>query len=248
MIDLLGLIGHHVTDHALWSGKIFGVDAVFTKHMAMLSIVSLIMVSSILYAASRASSVPKGFYNLIEIYVLFVKEKLVEPSLGHDTHKYLGYFLTLFLFILISNLLGLIPGSATATANIAVTGALAFCTFSVITVAGVRSHGVWGFVKSFIPGGVPPALMPLVFVLEVFGLFIRCFVLAVRLFANMLAGHVVMLLFFALVFLIGSMAIAPVSIGVVVFILFIELLVAFLQAYIFTMLSAIFVGLMVHSH
>ena len=93
-----------------------------------------------------------------------------------------------------------------------------------------------------------PALMPLVFVLEVFGLFIRCAVLCVRLFANMVAGHAVMLLFFALVFLLGTMAIAPVSIGIVIFITFIELLVAFLQAYIFTMLSAIFVGLTIHSH
>lgn len=247
-MDLLGLIGHHIMDHPLAGGEFLGFHWVFTKHMLMLSIVAVALVTIIPWTAKKARSIPQGLYNLMEIYVIFVRDKIVAPSLGHHTDHYLSYFLTLFLFILLSNLLGLIPTSATATSNIAVTGGLALCTLILINVASIREHGLIGHIKSFVPSGVPAALAPLVFVLEVFGLFIRCFVLAMRLFANMVAGHAVMLLFFGLVFLIGSMAIAPVSIGVVIFVLFIELLVAFLQAYIFTMLSAIFVGLSVHSH
>lgn len=247
-MDLLELIGHHILDHQLTSFHALGHTVPVTKHMLVITTVSTAATISILTAAKKVQPIPRGFYNLIELYVTFVRDKLVEPSLGHHTDKYLNYFLTLFLFILCNNLIGLVPGSATATANIAVTASLALCTLFLVNLASIREHGFIGHVKSFVPGGVPPALVPLIFVLEVFGLLIRCFVLAVRLFANMVAGHAVMLLFFALVFLIGSMALAPVSIGIVIFILFIELLVAFLQAYIFTMLSAIFVGLAVHSH
>ncbi|MBI4064080.1 MAG: F0F1 ATP synthase subunit A [Elusimicrobia bacterium] len=247
-MDLLELISHHLLDHALFSFTAAGHHFVFTKHMMMIALVSTLLMIAIPWAAKKAGSIPRGFYNLIEVYVLFVRDKIVLPSIGRHGERYLGYFLSLFLFILLSNLLGLIPGSAASTGNILVTGSLAMGTLGLISFAGIKEHGIWGFIKSFVPAGVPAALVPLVFVLEVFGLFIRCSVLAVRLFANMVAGHAVMLLFFALVFLIGSMAIAPVSIGIVIFVLFIELLVAFLQAYIFTMLSAIFVGLAVHSH
>jgi len=247
-MDLLALMSHHIMDRTIASVYLFGHHVAFTKHMLMIAVVSLILLTLIPLAASRASAVPRGLYNFVEMYVLFVRDKIVVPSIGETGLPYLGYFLSLFLYIVLANLFGLIPGSATATGNILVTASLALCTLVVIALAGIKAHGLFGFLKSFVPSGVPLILVPMVFVLEVFGLLIRCSVLAVRLFANMVAGHAVMLLFFALVFLIGSMAIAPISIGIVIFVMFIELLVAVLQAYIFTMLSAIFVGLVVHAH
>lgn len=248
MVDLIELLGHHLVDHTYFHIPLGTFSIPVTKHTLFLLGISIGISLLILWASRKASSVPSGIYNFIEIYVLFVRDNIVAPSIGHGFEKYLNYFLTLFLFILISNFAGLIPGSVTVTSNVGVTAALALCTLFVINFAGIKEQGLWGYVKSFVPHGVPVAMVPMVFVLEVFGLFIRCMVLCVRLFANMVAGHAVMLLFFALVFLIGSMFIAPVSIGVVIFVMFIELLVAFLQAYIFTMLSAIFVGLVVHAH
>lgn len=248
MIDLLELFSHHVTDHVYFTVPLGAFGIPITKHTILLFFISAAILFCILQVGKKASAIPSGIYNFAEVYVLFVRDKIVLPSMGSAGNNYLSYFLTLFLFILISNLAGMIPGSATITSNFAVTGSLALCTLFLINCVGIRQQGFFGYVKSFVPHGVPPAMAPLVFVLEVFGLFIRCFVLSVRLFANMVAGHAVMLLFFALVFLIGNFFIAPVSIGVVIFVMFIELLVAFLQAYIFTMLSAIFVGLVVHSH
>ncbi|MEK7287183.1 MAG: F0F1 ATP synthase subunit A, partial [Elusimicrobiota bacterium] len=161
-MDLLELIGHHIMDHPLASGELFGFHWVFTKHMMMISIVSIILMSLIPWAAKQASRVPKGLYNLVEMYVLFVRDKIVAPSLGHHTDRYLGYFLTLFLFILLSNLLGLIPTSATATSNIAVTGGLALCTLILINFASIREHGFLGHLKSFVPSGFPQVSAPLV--------------------------------------------------------------------------------------
>lgn len=248
MVDLMELLGHHLVDPTYFRIPIGTFSIPITKHTLFLVGISLGLMSLILLVSRKASIIPSGIYNFVEMYVLFVRDNIVAPSIGHGFEKYLNYFLTLFLFILISNFAGLIPGSATVTSNIGVTAALALCTLFLINLAGIQEQGLWGYVKSFVPQGVPGVMVPLVFVLEVFGLLIRCFVLCVRLFANMVAGHAVMLLFFALVFLIGSLFIAPVSIGVVIFVMFIELLVAFLQAYIFTMLSAIFVGLVVHAH
>lgn len=248
MINLLEFLTHHLIDRTYFVFHLGLLEVPITRHTIFLFFISVSIVVLVLMAGKRTVRVPSGIYNFIELYVVFVRDQIVLPSIGHVGNKYLSYFLTLFLFILISNFAGLIPGSATITSNIAVTGALALCTLVLINLAGISEQGLWGYVKNFVPRGVPPLMAPLIFILEVLGLLIRCFVLAVRLFANMIAGHAIMLLFFALVFLIGSFFIAPISIVVVIFVMFIEILIAFLQAYIFTMLSAIFVGLVVHSH
>ncbi len=180
-----------------------------------------------------------------------------EIKVGHEADKYVPYLWTLFLFILVNNLLGLIPGGASATGNINVTGVLAVMTFGAVVVAGMRALGPATYWKRIVPTMDLPiwikvVIWPLMFVIEFLGLFIRHFVLAVRLFANMLAGHVVLgvILGFILMVQNSSMIyiVAPASVLGVVLLSFLELLVAFLQAYIFTLLAALFIGTAVHPH
>jgi len=154
----------------------------------------------------------------------------------------LSYFLTLFFFILTCNLLGLVPWGATATGNISVTATLALTTFVLINLAGIRKQGLWHYVQSFIPHGLPFWLIPLMFVIEILGLFTKSFALCIRLFANMIAGHIVMLALISLIFIFKSIWIAPVSVAAAIGVGLLEIFVALLQAYIFTMLTALFVG------
>jgi F-type H+-transporting ATPase subunit a len=129
-----------------------------------------------------------------------------------------------------------------------VTASLALCTLFMINVAGVRAHGAGGYVKSLVPHGMPVWLLPLMYPIELLGLLTKTFALSIRLFANMIAGHIVILAFLALIFLFGQLWVAPLSVAAALGINFLELFVAFLQAYIFTLLSAIFVGSAIHSH
>jgi F-type H+-transporting ATPase subunit a len=154
--------------------------------------------------------------------------------------------MSMFFFILFCNLLGMVPFGATATGNIAVTATLALTTLAMINISGIRHHGVGPYVKSLIPHGLPVWLVPLMFPIEVLGLLTKSFALCIRLFANMIAGHIVILAFMGLIFLFGSLLVAPVSVAAAVGMSMLELFVAFLQAYIFTLLSAIFIGGAVH--
>jgi len=163
---------------------------------------------------------------------------------GHE--RYLPYLLTTFFFILTSNLFGLLPYSATVTSNIGVTAALAVLTFIMTQYGGMRSHGVIHYFKGLVPTGMPVAILPLIILVEILGLFTKPFALCIRLFANMIAGHVVILSLLGLIFILQTAFVAPVSIGFAIFIYLLELLVALIQAYIFTMLSSLFIGMAVH--
>jgi F-type H+-transporting ATPase subunit a len=185
-------------------------------------------------------------------FAMWVRDEMVYPVMGEDRgRKFLPWFLTLFFFILFMNLLGLVPGSATATASIFVTGALATITLLSMIVCGMVAQGPIAFWKHLVPH-VPLALWPLMFVVELIGLLVKPFALMVRLFANMTGGHMVVLSFMGLIFFFAAKApamgwgVSPVAVGFAVFIMIIEAFVALLQAYIFTQLSILFVSASVH--
>ncbi len=190
------------------------------------------------------TSAPKGKQNLLEVLIIFVRDEIAVPNLTHKAQKYLPYLLTTFFFILINNIFGLIPGTANVTGNIAFTVVLGLISFVVI-LASSNKH-FWGHI--FNPPGVPLGVKFILIPVEFLGVFIKPFALIIRLFANMVAGHIIIICLISLIFIFGEMnAVAgwgtsPVAIGFTVFIYFIEILVAFIQAYIFTNLTALFIG------
>jgi F-type H+-transporting ATPase subunit a len=187
---------------------------------------------------------PKGIQSFLEPVVLFVRDDIAVPNIGeHRYEKYMPYLLSVFFFILINNIMGLIPFpppfGANVTGNIALTFVLALCTFLITQFSGNKTY--WKHV--FAAPGVPLWLLPVMIPVEVIGLFSKPFALMIRLFANITAGHIIVLSLLCLIFIFDSLAIAPVSILFVIFMDCLELLVAFLQAYIFTLLSALFIGM-----
>ncbi len=187
---------------------------------------------------------PRGLQNAIEALVVFLRDEVVRPNIGSQrlANGLLPYFLTLFFFILVLNLLGLIPGGHTATGSLAVTGALAAIAFVVINGGAIVTIGLKKWLKHLLGGG-PLWLSPILVPIEIIGMFAKAFALCVRLFANMTAGHIALLSLVGLIFFFETVAIAPVSVAFSVFVYFLETLVAFLQAYIFTILTAVFLGL-----
>jgi F-type H+-transporting ATPase subunit a len=228
--------------------EIFGFDISITRHVVFMWLVAILLIVMLSSVAKsyRKSLIPKGFTNFIETIIVFVRDEIVQPTIGRGYEKFLPYLLTIFFFILFSNLIGLVPFSATVTSNIAVTAALAALTFFVTQIGGIQSHGFGGYVRGLIPHGMPAALLPLIIIVELLGLFTKPFALAIRLFANMTAGHVVILSLIGLIFIMQTYFVAPVSVGFALFIYILELLVALIQAYIFTMLSSLFIGMAVH--
>lgn len=224
------------------------LDLSITKHTVMMWLAALLLIGSLLLWSNRDKTklVPRGAgANLFEMLVLFVRDELAIKNIGKEEGpRYVPYLLTAFFFILFMNLLGLFPWMATATGNIAVTCGLAVCTFIVTQVAGIRAAGVGGYLKH-LTGGVAPWLWPIMIPVEFLGLFTKPFALTIRLFANMLAGHIVIFFLLGLIFMLRSPAVALVSVPFAFGIYLLELFVAFVQAYVFTMLSALFIGMSV---
>ena len=248
-MDFLHVLEHHVLDHAYKTLFQFGsVKITFTKHILMMWIACGVLMIVLPLLAKSWPRIPSGPRALLEMFVVFIRDQIVLPNTGKEGLVYLPYFLTLFFFILTVNLIGLVPGAAAATGNISVTAALATCSFFLINIAGVREHGLAHHFKNFIPHGLPGWLIPLMLPLEIVGLFTRAFALSIRLFANMLAGHIVLLAFLCLSFLLGSIFVSVGSIPIAVGLSVLETFVCFLQAYIFTFLTAIFVGSCLHPH
>ena len=219
-------------------------------------LIVLIMVPLARHVAKRPVS--RGpFMNAFEALVLFIRDKVARPSIGgHGADEFVPYLLTVFFFILFNNLFGLLPAGASATGNINVTAVLAISTLGAVIYAGMKASGPVGFWVKLVPTMDVPIVLkvflwPLMFAIELLGLLIRHFVLAIRLFANMLAGHVVLGVILGFILLAGgslSYLVTPASVFGVVMLSFLELLVAFLQAYIFTLLSALFIGSAAHPH
>lgn len=231
--------------------NLFGVDLdlSITKHVVFLWLGALIVFLLMLMAARsyRKTLIPKGLANVMEVLVTFIRDEIVAPTVGASyTNKFLPFLGTIFFFILTCNFLGLLPYGSTATSNISVTAALALISFVVTQFAGMRKNGVYGYVKGLIPQGVPVFLLPIMFVVEILGLFTKPFALMIRLFANMTAGHVVIMALIGLIFILKTPFISPVSILFALFIYLLEMLVAVIQAYIFTMLSSLFIGMAIH--
>lgn len=223
---------------------LFGIDLSITKHVLFLWIAAAILVValSLVAAKNRKNKVPKGFGNLIEVFVVFVRDEIVIPNMGKGGLRYLPYLLTTFFFILVMNLLGLIPYGASATGNVSVTAGLAIIAFIMIQLSAIRAQGL-GHYLAHLTGGVHWSLWPIMIPIEVLGLFTKPFALCIRLFANMTGGHIVILALIGLIFVFKSLAVAPVSVAFALGIYMLELFVAFLQAYIFTMLTSLFMGL-----
>jgi F-type H+-transporting ATPase subunit a len=190
------------------------------------------------------TSAPKGKQSLLEPVITFVRDEVAKPNLGHKYEKYLPYLLTVFFFILINNVLGLIPGTANVTGNIAFTCVLGVISFIVILFSSNKHY--WGHI--FNPPGVPLGVKFILVPVEFISVFIKPFALIIRLFANMVAGHIIIICLISLIFIFGQLntiagwGASPFSIAFTVFIYMIEVLVAFLQAFIFTMLTAVFIG------
>ena len=236
------------------------LDISITKNVLSLLIsVALLFVIFLSVASGykkRGVDSPKGVARVLEPLVLFVRDDIARPSIGAKHERYLPYLLTLFFFILINNFLGIIPffpGGANLTGSISVTLVLALFTFIITTVNSTKTY--WKHIIN--TPGVPWWLkfpLPLMPVVEVIGVFTKPFVLMVRLFANMTAGHVICLGFISLIFILGNIhagigfAVSPVSVFFYIFMTLIELLVAFIQAFVFTLLSAIYIGMAIEEH
>ncbi|MBI5211532.1 MAG: F0F1 ATP synthase subunit A [Elusimicrobia bacterium] len=240
-LDFTELLGHHLVDH-----KIASIG--LTKHMLMIAIAAVIAAVVVIAAARTRGRLRTA----VEAFILFIRKDIAEPALGDDAAFYLPYLLTLFVFILVMNLLGLIPTGATPTGNLSVTMTLSALTFVLIHASGVVRHGLARHLKNFIPHGVPWWAVPLVWAIEAMGYLTKCIALCIRLFANMTAGHMVILLFLGLILLggqaslVAGFGVASIAVGLAVGLYALELIVALIQAYVFTMLTAIFVGGALH--
>ena len=280
--DIGGMIFEHTADaHALelpfvghvalpqWAPVHVGrltVDLSPTKHVVFLLLAAFLVWLTMWLAGralerqrTRGSGAPKGVASMIEAMVLFVRDDVAIANIGHNGKKFAPYIQTLFWFVLYCNLLGLLPFGATATGNLAVTGALALTALLTIEVSGLVALGPKGYAKTIVfvpPGttGVTAVLLTAIMIpVELIGKIVKPFALMLRLFANMTAGHFVILSLMGLIFIFGHLSIARWAIagGSVAFMLFmyaLELLVAVLQAYIFALLTSVFIGLMQHEH
>jgi F-type H+-transporting ATPase subunit a len=218
--------------------------------MLFAAIIGLILFLSLAHSYKKTGiSHPKGIQSFLEPIILFIRDDIAIPNIGHEKfEKFMPYLLSVFFFILINNLMGLIPFpppfGANVTGNIAVTMTLALVTFLIIQFSGTKTY--WRHI--YATPGVPLWLLPIMIPVEVIGMLAKPFALMVRLFANITAGHIIILSLVSLIFIFKSLAIAPVSILFVLFMDCLELLVAFLQAYVFTLLSALFISLAATEH
>ena len=228
------------------------LDFSVTKNVAAMMVAAVLGLFLFLSLARsyRKSGIsePRGMQSWLEPIIIFVREDIVIPFIGeHKADRYLPYLLTIFFFILINNLLGMIPFfpfGANVTGNIAVTLVLAAITFIITQFSGNKSY--WRHI--FATPGVPFWLLPVMIVVELIGAISKPFALMVRLFANITAGHIIILSLISLIFIFKTLWVVPASAIFVIFMDFLELLVAFLQAYVFTLLSSLFIGLAVEEH
>ena len=238
-----------VNDSGAINNSVTVYDVSLTRNVVQMLLALALLVWVLLYMAKKYRSgqgittAPKGVQNLMEPIITFIRDEVAVPNLGRKYKKYFPYLLTVFFFILINNLVGLIPGSANVTGNIAFTMVLAVISFIVIMFSTNKHY--WGHI--FNPP-VPMGVKPILVLVEALGVLTKPFALMIRLFANMIAGHIIIISLISLIFIFGSLSTAigwgfsPLSVAFVIFIYFIELLIAFLQAYIFTILTAVFIG------
>ncbi len=269
--DIGGMIFRHTADshvvelpwgewHLPVGWKLFGLDVSPTKHVVFLFVAAFLVWLTVFVAGRsvqsrhREGKAPKGFGAAMEAVALFVRDDVAIANIGHNGRKFAPYILTLFFFVLYCNLLGLIPFGSTPTGNIVVTGTLAILTFLITEISGFLTLGPKGYLKTivFVPPGMKglgaAAMAMLMTPIELISKLVKPFALCLRLFANMTAGHFVILALLGLIFLFGSWFVAAGSVAFVLFMMCLELLVAFLQAYIFALLTSVFIGMLQHEH
>ncbi len=256
------IILHHVTNdlgYKFLDIHLFGYDISITKHVIMLWIVAAVTIGVAVWGTrgyrKNINSQPKGISHIFEILINFIREDIVNPNIGANYGRmWTPLITTYFIFILMCNLLGMIPffdflpgGSSTVTGNFNTTAGLASITFFAIIIAGTMKHGFMGYWKNMIPGGVPAPVLLILIPIEILGMFVRPFALTMRLGANMTAGHIGMIAIFALPILLKVAPIGIVSILLNTGIYFLEMIVSFVQAYVFTLLSSVFIGMAIHA-
>jgi F-type H+-transporting ATPase subunit a len=237
-----------------------------TKHFILIAVVGLLVLASMFYLAHKLKDpfkTPTRLQSLFETLIQYMSDNVFQPVLGEEGRKFYLLCFSFFLFILYSNLLGMIPPFAplrpsgeseavwlggAVTGNLATTAGLGIITFIVLNVAGMRSKGIIGYWKDLVPHGTPGWMVPFTLLFEVVGIFSKTVALIMRLFANMIGGHVAILLILLLIIKFQSLAIGPVAVLVDLAISGLELFVAVLQAYIFSFLSAMFIGLAIRKH
>ena len=230
-----------------------------TQYILWMIICWIITLVVVLVTARKLKLVPEGkFVNMVEYGYQFVRNDMGEGVIGHGYKKHVPFLATMFFFILVSNFVGLIPGCKTPTGTISVTWALATISFVYFNFWGIKAHGGWGYIKSIAPSGLPVVMVPIIWFFELFSLILRWLTLAVRLYGNMFAGHMVLGIFAlaSTVFLTVGVQTFDIFSGVLTipwFVLLVcmyalETLVAFLQSYVFTVLSSVYVSLATSAH
>jgi len=219
-----------------------------TVHTLMLFISTLLILAMFLPSFRKPVLKPRGLVNVLESIVLFVRDDIVYPVMGEKRgEKWIPFYATLFIFISTVNFLGLIPAFKTATGNINVTSALAALIFLLIFITGLKKLGLHGFFMNMYPEDILLPIGLFILFMEVLGIFIKSMVLSLRIFANMFAGHLAILSFLVLIFVLSVWS-AFISVPFALFTYMLEILVAFIQAFVFTLLSCIFIDLASHSH
>jgi len=282
--DLTGMLMHHLLDGPEIEFTILGrgfvwhlpqwepvhiagmtIDFSPTKHVVFVILAGLLCLAIFLPIAAAmrgkyANRAPSGLANAMEAMILYFRDEVVRRNIGHGADAYTGYILTIFFFILFMNVLGLMPFGAAATGNFMVTGALALITLLVVEISGMRTLGFKGYMRTifFVPPGLNPVMSAVMLVIltpvEILSKLAKPFALMLRLFANMMAGHTLVLSLLGMIFLFAGVGlvvangVALASIAMVTAIMMLEIFVAFLQAYIFAMLTAVFIGLIRHAH
>ncbi len=249
----------HVVAVELFHFSLFGYQVVFSNHMFMVSVATILLMILLPLSVRGGGLARRGFGNLIETVCVFIREDVARPFLGDRTDRYIGFIWTVFFFILSLNLFGMIPtrqiiyllirrenhlGGA-ATANIWIVGALSLMVFLAIHICGIREHGLRRYIRDFVPD-VPLLMRPFIYVMEIIGALVKPLSLTIRLFANIFAGHILIATLFMFIVIFRNYAVGGLTVAAVVAASLLELLVAFLQAYIFTILSAIFIGFAVN--
>jgi F-type H+-transporting ATPase subunit a len=232
------------TIHRILPLRIGGLDVSYTNSALLMTIVVILITALTVLSTRRAALVPGRWQSLAEMSYEFVAD-MIESNVGREGMPYFPFIFTLFMFILFANLLGLIPFSYTVTGQIIVTFALAAIVFIGVTIIGFLQHGLH-FLRFFVPEGVPKPLLILLVPIELLSYFIRPFTLSIRLFANMLAGHTMLGIFAGFAAIVGIFAIFPIAVDVLL--LALELLVATLQAYVFAILSCLYLNDAIHMH
>jgi len=278
--DIGGMLMHHLVDAQYlelpfvgqvqlpqWAPIHLGsltIDLSPTKHVVFL-VLAAILVALLFIGIARVTTrkyrdqAPSGLANAMEAIILYFRDEIVRRNIGHGADAFTPFILTLFFFILTMNLLGLVPWGATATGNLSVTAALAVVSLITIEVSGFFALGPGGYAKTifYAPKGMGPVGTALMLVImtpvEFLGKLAKPFALAIRLFANMTAGHTVILSLVGLIFVFGNLTlgrwgVAAGSVGMALAMMLLEIFVAFLQAYIFAMLTSVFIGLIRHAH